>query len=255
MNEPRRSHDGDGAENQLEGRNPVLECLQRAKRRVHHIWLDEGAGDDPRLARILELAEQAGVPITRAPRRELDRRTEDRVHNGIVARVDPPRTWKTGDLLETLAGRDPFLIVADELSYEHNFGAILRSALGFGVDGVIVPTRRGAQLSPVVQRVAMGAVEEIPVVRESPYAALKLIRKAGIPIVGADMDGRPAHELDLRGPLALVVGGEGRGLPEGMRARCDALVSVPLAGQLESLNVSVAAAILMYEKRRQERGA
>lgn len=242
-------------ENQLEGRNPILECLQRARRKLHHVWIDEGAGGEERLDRIEQLAREAGATVERVPRRELDRRAENRVHNGVIARVDPPRTWKTGDLLEHLAGRDPMLILADELSYEHNLGAILRSGLGFGLDGLILPTKRGAQLSPVVQRVAMGAVEEVPVVRESLYSALKLVRKAGIPVWGADMDGRPAHEVDLRGPVAFVLGGEGRGLPEGMRERCDGLVSIPLMGGLESLNVSVAASLLMYEKRRQERRA
>ena len=154
-------------------------------------------------------------------------------------------------LLESIP-HPPFLLLADELTYEHNLGAILRSGLGFGLDGLIVPTKRGAQLSPVVQRVSMGAAEVVPVVRESLYAALKQIKKAGIPIVGADMAGEPAHTCDLTGSVAIVMGGEGRGLPEGLKQRCDRLVRVPMTGDLESFNVSVAASILMYEKRRQD---
>lgn len=205
--------------------------------------------------RIFELASAQRVPIAAVARQELDKRADGRVHNGIIARVEAVRTWKMGAFLEQLATPSPFLLFADELSYEHNLGAILRSGLGFGLDGIVLPTKRGAGISPVVQRVSMGGVEEVPVVRESLYAALKLTKKAGIPIIGADMAGEPAESMDLTGPLAFVMGGEGRGLPEGLKQRCDKLVSIPLMGGLESLNVSVAAAMLMYEKRRQDRAA
>jgi len=240
-------------ENQLEGRNPILECLQRNRRDIHHLWVDERAKPERRLEEIVSLARARGIAIDPVPRRDLDRRADGRVHNGIIARVDPPKTWKTGDLLNSITSQSPFLILCDELTYEHNLGAILRSSLGFGVDGLFLPTRRGAQLSPVVQRVAMGAVEDVPIVRESMYSALKQVKRAGIPIWGADMSGRPADEVDLSGPIALVMGGEGRGLSSGLKQRCDGLVSIPLSGGLESLNVSVAAALLMYEKRRQDR--
>lgn len=238
---------------QLEGRNPVVECLARGRRRVHRIWLDEGARPDPRVQRILELASAGKVPVERVSRRVLDEMSAGRVHNGVIARADPIQRWTAKGLVDSLDfGRDPFLVMVDELSYEHNLGAVLRSALGFGVDGMFLPTRRGSDISPVVQRVAMGAAEEVPVVREGLFSALKPIKKAGIRVIGADMGGVPAHELDLSGPLTLVLGGEGRGLPDGLRQRCDAIVSIPLQGGLESLNVSVAAAILMYEKRRQD---
>ena len=152
-------------------------------------------------------------------------------------------------------GEVPFLVLADGLSYEHNLGAVLRSSLGFGVNGVIVPTRRGASISPVVQRVAMGAAEVVPVVHEGLFAALKHIKRAGIPVVGADMGGASIGTCRLSGALALVLGAEGRGLSPKLREKCDRIVSIPLAGSLESLNVSVAAAILMYEKRRQDQDA
>ena len=117
-----------------------------------------------------------------------------------------------------------------------------------------MPTRRGADpLSPVVQRVSMGAVEIMPIIRESLFVAASELARAGVPIVGADMDGEPLNAVDLRGSLALVLGEEGRGLSPKLREKCTRIVSVPLAGELESLNVSVAAGILMYEKRRQER--
>jgi 23S rRNA (guanosine2251-2'-O)-methyltransferase len=242
---------------QLEGRNPILECLVRARREVRRVWLDTGAKPDPRITRIAELCEAAGVPIERVDRRRLDRMAEGRVHNGIIAQVEPLMRWTTAALLDNLLQQrvDPFLVLADGLQYEHNLGAILRSALGFGVSGVVVPTRRGADpTSPVVQRVAMGAVEVVPVVRESLFVAVSALRRAAVPLIAADAGGIPLGEVDLRGPLALVVGEEGSGLSPTLRDKCDRVVAIPLAGELESLNVSVAAAILMYEKRRQESG-
>jgi 23S rRNA (guanosine2251-2'-O)-methyltransferase len=239
---------------QLEGRNPVVEALSRARRRVRRIWLDQGAGVDAKVTRLLELAAAAGVPVSRVPRLELDRMAEGRVHNGVIAHADPLPSPTTRQLLDELfaAGKEPLLVLADEVNYEHNLGAILRSCLGFGVDGLIVPTRRGASVSPVVQRVSMGAAEVVPVVREGLSAALKPIRDAGIPVVGADMGGTPLGSARLGGALAVVLGGEGKGLSPTLRKRCDQVVSIPLAGGLESLNVSVAGAVMLYEKRRQD---
>jgi len=239
---------------QLEGRNPVLECLSRHRREVRRIWLDRGAKADPKIAEILRLAGERAIRVDRVDRRELDKMSKGRVHNGIVAHADPLTGWSTRALLDAIfeRGEDPFLVVADGLSYEHNLGAILRTSLGFGVNGLIVPTRRGASVSPVVQRVSMGAVEEVPIVHEGLFSALKHIKKAGIPIVGADMGGRSLTQARLAGPLALVMGAEGRGLSSKLRERCGTIVSIPLSGSLESLNVSVAASVLMYEKRRQD---
>ena len=240
----------------LEGRNPVLECLVRHRREVRRIWLDQGAReDDDRLRQIMSIAAKRSIPVQRVDRGKLDRMTEGRVHNGVIAEADPLPTWTSRALIEAVfaEGRDPFLILADGLQYEHNLGAVLRSALGFGASGLVIPTRRGADpLSPVVQRVSMGAVEEVPVVRESLMVALSELKRAGIPIMAADAGGDPISAVDLRGPLALVLGEEGEGLSPKVREKCDRIVAVPLAGGLESLNVSVAAAIVMYEKRRQE---
>lgn len=238
----------------LEGRNPVIECLVRARRRVLKVWIDQGAKPDPKIDRILALVAERRIPVERVPRPVLDRLAQGRVHNGVVADAEDLPSPTTRELLDEIyaAGRDPFLVLADEVSYEHNLGAILRSALGFGVDGLIVPTRRGAEVGPVVQRVSMGAAEVVPIVHEALTAALKPIRDADIQVVGADMDGVSVYQADLRGPVALLMGGEGKGLSPTLRKKCDVVVSIPLAGGLESLNVSVAAALLMAEKRRQD---
>ena len=238
----------------LEGRNPVLECLQRGNRRMYRLWIDRGAKPEPRLERILALAAEAQVRVETVDRRRLDGLADGRVHNGVIAEVEPLTLWSTASLLDPdhLGGEPPFLVLADGLQYEHNLGAVLRSALGFGVTGLIVPTRRGSALSPVVARVSMGAIEAVPIAREGLFSALKIIQRAGIPIVGADAGGVPLHQVDLQGPIALVLGEEGRGLSSKLRERCDQVVSIPLASSLESLNVSVAAGILFYEKRRQD---
>ncbi len=216
--------------------------------------MDRGAKSDRKISDILRLAAERKIRLDRVDRRELDKMSKGRVHNGVVAHADPLPGWTTRALLDDLfdRGEDPFLILADGLSYEHNLGAILRTSLGFGVNGLIVPTRRGASVSPVVQRVSMGAVEAVPVVHEGLFSALKHIKKAGIPIVGADMNGKSMTDLRLTGSLAIILGAEGGGLSSKLRERCTNIVSIPLAGELESLNVSVAAAVLMYEKRRQD---
>jgi 23S rRNA (guanosine2251-2'-O)-methyltransferase len=204
----------------LEGRNPVLECLQRGRRQVRNLWLDQGAKPDDRIAAILALAEKAGVAVRKVDRQKLDRMAEGRVHNGVIAEVEPLQTWTTSALLEQVfaAGEDPFLVLADGLQYEHNLGAVLRTALGFGASGVVLPTRRGADpVSPVVQRVAMGAAEVVPIVRESLFVALSECKRSAIRIVGADMGGEPLHTVDLRGPLALLRGVEGSGLSPMIR--------------------------------------
>lgn len=239
---------------QLEGRNPVIEALLRGRRPVHRIWLDRGAKTDDRIQRLLTLAEEKGVPLAKVSRHKLDEMAEGRVHQGVVAHAAPLPNITTEQLVEQgfSAEAQPFYVLADQIQYEHNLGAILRSALGFGVSGLILPTRRGASITPVVQRVAMGAAEVVPVVNEGLFSAIKHIKKAGIPVVGADMNGTPMTQARLSGPVALVMGGEGRGLSPTLRKHCDAIVSIPLAGQLESLNVSVAAALIMHEKRRQD---
>lgn len=239
---------------QLEGRNPVWECLKRRQRRVLHIWLDQGARTDGKIQRLLDEAQRQKIQVTRVARAKLDEMAQGRVHNGVVAKAEPLRSWTTARLIDDLfsRGEQPFVVLVDTVSYEHNLGAVLRSSLGFGVNGLIVPTKRGAPLSPVVARVAMGAAEVVPVVREGMYSALKAIKKAGIVTVGADMHGTPLADLNLRGPIAFVLGGEDKGLTENLRSRCDHVASVPLSGGLQSLNVSVAAAVMMYEKRRQD---
>lgn len=238
---------------QLEGRNVVLEALVRNRRAVRTIWLDEGARPDSKLDHILALAKERGATVRRVARREIDRRSQGDVHNGIVADAEPLPRKTVDEVIIDAMHRDeaPFLALADEVQYGHNLGAILRSGMGAGLHGLVVPTRRGASMSPVVARVAMGAAEEIPIIRESLFSALKKIRRQGVMVVGADMSGTAPWDVDLTGAVAMVLGGESKGLSPTLRSRCDVVVGVPLLGGLESLNVSVTAGVLFFERVRQ----
>ncbi|MCB9791659.1 MAG: 23S rRNA (guanosine(2251)-2'-O)-methyltransferase RlmB [Alphaproteobacteria bacterium] len=237
----------------LQGRNPVIEALQRGRRPVRVIRIDDRARMDAKLERLLELARMRGARVLRVPRVELDRLSGGDVHNGVVAEAEPLPSYSVSALLDELIGRGemPFLALVDELSYEHNLGAILRSALGSGVHGVVLPTRRSVGISAVVNRVSMGGAEAVPVVREGISASIKRCQKAGLKIVGADMGGRPVWDVDLTGPVALVLGGESKGLSPTLAKRCDEIVAIPLMNELESLNVSVTAALLFFERVRQ----
>ncbi len=235
----------------------VLEALKRERRDVLRIALDSAAKPNPKLAEILTLASRYGVKLERVSREKLDSYSEAEVHNGIIAEAEPLPEWSVTARLNAVldAGEHPFFVLVDEVNYEHNLGAILRSALGAGVHGVIVPVRRGKGLTAVVQRVAMGGAEDVPLIREGLSSALATLRRAGVRVVGADMDGDACWDVPMSGPLALVLGGEDKGLSPTMRDRCDAIVRVPTGGDLESLNVSVTGAVLMFEKVRQDRGS
>lgn len=245
------------ARDQLEGRNVVIEALSRGRRKVLGIWLDERAKSGGKVDELLSRAAAAGVPVRHVSRQVLDRQSQTGVHNGVIAEAEPLPEHTVRSLLGELEsrGEEPFLVLVDEIQYEHNLGAILRSSLGAGVNGVIVPVQRGKGLSPVVQRVAMGAAEVVPLVREGLSSALATLRRARIRVVGCDMDGGSLWETPLTGPIALVLGGEDKGLTPTLRKRCDDIVAVPLQGGLESLNVSVTGALVMFEKVRQERAS
>ncbi len=238
----------------LEGRNVVEEALVRCRRKVLRIWLDVGARVDDKLDGVLEMARAARVPVERVERARLDRMSVTGVHNGIIAEAEGlPQPSVKGAIAD--AGPDCCFVLVDEVQYEHNLGAILRSALGADVSAVIIPTERGKGLTPVVQRVSMGGAEAVPVIREGLSSALAQLQRAGVRILAADMDGVPVWDLDLTGPVAFVLGGEDKGVSEALRKRADAVVAIPLAGNLQSLNVSVSAAVLLFERVRQVRAA
>ncbi len=242
-----------GGQDQLEGRNPVLECLMRKRRRMITLFLDERARPHPKLDRLLQSAKDQNVQLRRVPRDDLDAISETGVHNGVIAWVAPLNPPSLSGLLDDLDARgvEPFIILVDEPQYEHNLGAVLRSALGAGVHAVVVPRVRGKDVNAVVQRVAMGAAEVVPVIREGISSCLALLARRAVRIVGAEHGGQDHWQVNLTGPVAIVIGGEDKGLTAPILKRCDDVATIPTAGDLQSLNLSVTAAVLMYERVRQ----
>jgi 23S rRNA (guanosine2251-2'-O)-methyltransferase len=235
------------------GVHAVRSLLLRSGSRVRKLMVDSRR-EDPRMRELLQLAEQAGIKAERVDAKSLDSRVGNVVHQGVVAEVDPLPPWHEDELVAALAAhKDPLVLVLDGVQDPHNLGACLRTADACGALAVVVPKDRAASLNPTVRKVAAGAADTTPIATVTNLArSLKLLKEAGLWIVGADMAGdKLAWEADLRGPLALVLGSEGDGLRDLTRKTCDFLVRLPQAGSVESLNVSVACGMLLYESQRQ----
>lgn len=242
-----------GLESIILGRNPVREAL-RAGRPINKILLTRGELAPP-LLELSRTAREKGVPVQQTDRAQLDKLSGGHPHQGVIAFV-APREYLDMDELLSLAGSNPFLIMLDEINDPHNLGAILRTADAAGAHGVIIPKRRSASLTPAVARASAGAVEYVPVARVTNMArTIEELKEQGIWVVGAHMTGELYWEARLDGPLALVIGGEDKGLGRLVREKCDLLVRLPMYGRVGSLNASVAAALLSYEVLRQRRRA
>jgi 23S rRNA (guanosine2251-2'-O)-methyltransferase len=235
------------------GIHAVRGLLQRAAPRVRNVVTDSRR-DDPRMREIMQLATAAGTRLSRADAKAIASRVGNVSHQGVYAEVDPLPPWHEDELVDAVAAQAaPLVLVLDGVQDPHNLGACLRSADACGAVAVVVPKDRAASVNPTVRKVAAGAAETTPVATVTNLSrTLKLLKEAGLWIVGADMAGEKlAWEADLAGPLALVLGGEGDGMRELTRKNCDFLVRLPQLGSVESLNVSVAAGMLLYETRRQ----
>ena len=240
----------------IEGRNAVNEAM-RAGRAIDKLFVSRGS-NDPALGRIISRAKEQGIAVVTVDRRKLDEMSCTGSHQGVIA-VAAARQYASVDDIFALAaqrGEDPFFIVCDEISDVHNLGAIIRSAECAGAHGVIIPKRRSAGLTAVVDKTSAGAAEHLPVAKVANLpAALEELKSRGLWIYGAAAEGSsPMWDTDLRGPICLVIGSEGEGLGRLVREKCDVLVSIPMRGQVSSLNASAAAAVLIYEVLRQ-RGA
>jgi 23S rRNA (guanosine2251-2'-O)-methyltransferase len=238
------------------GVHAVRTMLERHPERVQSVRLAEHRGD-PRVRAIEELARRQRASVQRVDAHTLGRQLGDVAHQGVAADIVPLPPWREDELLTALQGASaPVLLALDGVQDPHNLGACLRSADACGALAVIVPRDRAAQLNATVRKVAVGAAETTPVVAVTNLVrTLKLLKEAGLWIVGTDATApKAAREVDLKGPVVLVLGAEGSGLRQLTRQNCDYLVSLPQLGCVESLNVSVAAGMLLYEALRQ-RGA
>ena len=228
------------------GRNAVREAV-RGPREVREVWATERA-----LAGEEWLREEPGLRVQVKPERVLTEEAGSRDHQGVVARVG---SYRYADAYELAAVDRPLLVCLDQVTDPHNLGAVIRSAEGAGATGVVVPSHGAARVTPAVSRSSAGAVEHLPVaVVQNLARYLNEVKGPDLWVWGAASDGGTSlWDADLDGGAAFVLGAEGRGLRPLVRRACDGLVSIPLAGSVESLNVSVAAAVLLYEARRRRR--
>lgn len=239
------------------GVHAVRVMLQRHPERITAVRVAERR-DDPRAREIDDLARRRQIPVQRVDAQVLRQKLGDVAHQGVVAEIKPLPPWDEDDLLAALQAaaqlpRAPLILALDGVQDPHNLGACLRTADACGALAVVVPRDRAAQVTPVVRKVAVGAAESTPVVTVTNLVrTLKLLKDAGLWVVGADADGaKRAQEVDLKGGVVLVLGAEGTGLRHLTRQTCDWVVRLPQLGAVESLNVSVAAGMLLYEAVRQ----
>ena len=238
----------------IEGRNAVIEAL-RADRSIDKIYINKGDVDKT-LGHIASKARDRGIVVVECDRRKLDFMSVTKAHQGVIALCAVRDYCSVDDILDLAAsrGEDPFIVVCDEISDPHNLGAIIRSAECAGVHGLIIPKRRSAGLTAIVDKASAGAAEHSLIARvPNISAALKELKEKGLWIYGTAADGESGlWQTDFSGPLALVIGSEGDGISRLVRENCDFMVSLPMKGSIGSLNASNAAAIVLYEILRQK---
>ncbi|QCB49114.1 23S rRNA (guanosine(2251)-2'-O)-methyltransferase RlmB [Rhodococcus sp. PAMC28707] len=251
---PTRKND-DGPEVVL-GRNPVVECL-RAGVPATALWVAVGTDSDERLKESVQRAADAGISILEVPRSDLDKLSANGLHQGLALQVPPYRYAHPDDLISTARShQEPALLVAlDNITDPRNLGAVVRSVAAFGGHGVVIPQRRSASVSAVAWRTSAGAAARLQVARATNLTrTLKDWQSKGVTIIGLDAEGDTTlDEFDGTGPLAVVVGSEGKGLSRLVRETCDSILSIPMAGPVESLNASVAAGVVLADIARQRR--
>jgi 23S rRNA (guanosine2251-2'-O)-methyltransferase len=243
--------------NLVYGLHAVNAVLERAPERVLELWVALPR-EDARLNELRERAQNAGVHVQSVGPEVLAKLVGDVAHQGAAASVRPLKAWDEHDLLHALSqvAVDPLLLILDGVTDPHNLGACLRTADAAGAHAVVIPKDRAAAVDGVVRKVAAGAAEFVPVASVTNLArALDMLKERGIWVVGTDGEApQTLYGADLKRPLALVLGAEGSGMRRLTRERCDFLVRIPMAGRVQSLNVSVAAGVALFEARRQRAG-
>jgi 23S rRNA (guanosine2251-2'-O)-methyltransferase len=237
------------------GMNPVRELLRSGAEGLAELWLAEGGERHRAFAEMERMARERGAKVRTAPRVRLDRLAGVPAHQGVVAVVADYRYHDLDEVIGAAraSGRAPLLVLLDGVEDPQNLGAVIRSAHALGADGVVVPRDRAAAVTPAVAKASAGAVEHCPVVRVTNLArTVEELKEAGIWTVAAVPDGdRELQEIDLTGPTAVIIGGEGQGIRPLVRRTCDHSARIPMVGRVGSLNASASAAIALYEAARQ----
>ena len=247
--EPKAVIGTDGLE-VVAGRNPVVEVLS-GERDVERIFIADGS--EGSVSKIVALAREQGIIVDFVPKEKIDAMAPGVKHQGVVAKVSEYKYAEMDDVFARAeaSGEDPFIIILDEISDPHNLGAIIRTAECAGAHGIVIPKRRAASLTQTVALSAAGAIENMPVVQVTNLArTIEELQAKGVWVGAADMDGETYYEANLTGPIAIVIGNEGKGVGRLVKEKCDFVLSIPMYGKINSLNASNAAAVLMYGIRR-----
>lgn len=239
-------------ENKIEGRNAVLEAL-RAGKPIDKLYVLDGCPDGP-VRTIIREAKKGDTIINYVKKERLDQLSETGHHQGVIAMAASYEYATVEDILEKARekGEAPFIFVLDNIEDPHNLGAMIRTANLAGAHGVIIPKRRAVVLTPTVARTSAGAINYTPVAKVTNLKqTMEQLKKEGMWFVCADMDGTPYYQMDLKGPMGLVIGNEGEGVSRLIKETCDFVASIPMKGDIDSLNASVAAGVLAFEIARQ----
>ena len=232
------------------GRNPVTEAL-KSGREIDKLVVSSTEGS---MIKILAMAKDAGIPIMKAEKATLDRLAPGQAHQGVAAYISPYEYAEMDDIFALAASRneDPFIIILDNLEDPHNLGAIMRTAECSGAHGVIIPKRRACGLTETVAKASAGAIEYMPCVKVTNISqTIDELKERGVWIAACDMGGEEYYKANLKGAIAVVIGSEGFGISKLVKEKCDFIVSMPMVGRITSLNASNAAAVIMYEIRKQ----
>lgn len=239
-------------ENKIEGRNAVLEAL-RAGKPIDKLYVLDGCPDGP-VRTIIREAKKGDTIINYVKKERLDQLSETGHHQGVIAMAASYEYATVEDILEKARekGEAPFIFVLDNIEDPHNLGAMIRTANLAGAHGVIIPKRRAVGLTPTVARTSAGAINYTPVAKVTNLKqTMEQLKKEGMWFVCADMDGTPYYQMDLKGPMGLIIGNEGEGVSRLIKETCDFVASIPMKGDIDSLNASVAAGVLAFEIARQ----
>ena len=239
-------------ENKIEGRNAVLEAL-RAGKPIDKLYVLDGCPDGP-VRTIIRDAKKGDTIINYVKKERLDQLSETGHHQGVIAMAASYEYATVEDILEKAKekGEAPFIFVLDNIEDPHNLGAMIRTANLAGAHGVIIPKRRAVGLTSTVARTSAGAINYTPVAKVTNLKqTMEQLKKEGMWFVCADMDGTPYYQMDLKGPMGLVIGNEGEGVSRLIKETCDFVASIPMKGDIDSLNASVAAGVLAFEIARQ----
>lgn len=239
------------------GRNPILETLH-SPRQIKRILLAEGQRESPAIASILSEAEKRHIPIETVSRQRLDQLSQGAVHQGCLAVVEARKYATLEQILDFAKGKneDPFLLILDAIQDVNNLGSLLRTAEAVGVHGVILPLHHAAEVNATVIKTSAGASEHLLIAQETNLTrTIEFLKKQNTWVVGLAGEAKTLYDkADLTGPLALVVGNEGKGVSRLVREHCDLLVRLPMLGHVDSLNAAVAGSIVLYEALRQRNG-